>query len=100
MVGKLPNCSQAQRSRTEERKRDLWIRQSPPKLKPSYAPGTESQRCKRGWMSENQILLEDRKKYFCLDIPFYRTFPLHQQSWREPRFCDETAKDGAPRFLR
>src|SRR6266851_2833298 len=28
MVGKLPNCSQARRSRTEERKRDLWIRQS------------------------------------------------------------------------
>ena len=26
-------------------------------------------------MSENQILLEDRKKYFFLDIPFYRTFP-------------------------
>ena len=24
-------------------------------------------------MSENQILLADRKKYFCLDIPFYRT---------------------------
>ena len=28
-------------------------------------------------MSENQILLEDRKKYFFLDIPFYRTFPPH-----------------------
>jgi hypothetical protein len=35
-----------------------------------------------GWMSENQILLADRKKYFCLDIPFYRTFP-QDDSFRE-----------------
>src|SRR6266851_1498280 len=74
MVGKLPNCSQARRSRTEERKRDLWIRQSPPRSQsramlqaPSFTAASE------GWMSENQILLADRKKYFCLDIPFYRT---------------------------
>ena len=31
-------------------------------------------------MSENQILLEDRKKYFFLDIPFYRTFPFIEHS--------------------
>ena len=29
-------------------------------------------------MSENQILLEDRKKYFFLDIPFYRTLSTVQ----------------------
>jgi hypothetical protein len=38
---------------------------------PSFTAASE------GWMSENQILLEDRKKYFFLDIPFYRTFPPH-----------------------
>ncbi|RZU39391.1 hypothetical protein BDD14_0771 [Edaphobacter modestus] len=75
MVGKLPNCSQARRSRTEERKR-LMDPTISPKSKPSYAPGIESQTLQaRGWMSENQILLADRKKYFCLDIPFYRTLP-------------------------
>lgn len=79
MVGKLPNCSQARRSRTEERKRDLWIRQSPPEVKAELCPGTESQRCKRGLDVRNQILLADRKKYLFLDIPFYRTFPTLQR---------------------
>jgi hypothetical protein len=74
MVGKLPNCSQARRSRTEERKR-LMDPTVSPKSKSSYAPGTESQGCKRGLDVRNQILLADRKKYFCLDIPFYRTLP-------------------------
>src|SRR5260370_1160033 len=76
MVGKLPNCSQARRSRTEERKRDLWIRQSPPRSQSRamlQAPSLNA--ASEGWMSENQILLADRKKYFFLDIPFYRTFP-------------------------
>src|SRR6266851_337856 len=76
MVGKLPNCSQARRSRTEERKRDLWIRQSPPRCQSRamlQAPSLNA--ASEGWMSENQILLADRKKYFFLDIPFYRTLP-------------------------
>src|SRR5882672_5616556 len=60
--------------RTEERKRDLWIRQSPPEVKAELCSRHRVSRLQaKGWMSENQILLADRKKYFCLDIPFYRT---------------------------
>src|SRR5216683_6354181 len=88
MVGKLPNCSQARRSRTEERKRDLWIRQSPPRSQSRamlQAPSLNA--ASEGWMSENQILLADRKKYFCLDIPFYRTLPtLFGNPFRIPTF--------------
>src|SRR5216683_5615730 len=90
MVGKLPNCSQARRSRTEERKRDLWIRQSPPRSQSRamlQAPSLKA--ASEGWMSENQILLADRKKYFFLDIPFYRTFPRPR---RRERCLEATAK--------
>ena len=76
MVGKLPNCSQAQRSRTEERKRDLWIRQSPTEVKAELCSRHRVSTLQAGaGCQENQILLADRKKYFCLDIPFYRTLP-------------------------
>src|ERR1700680_3276130 len=71
MVGKLPNCSQARRSRTGIT-RDLWIRQSPPSQSRAMIQAPSLNAASERVMSENQILLADRKKYFCLTFPRHR----------------------------
>src|SRR5216684_4467981 len=110
MVGKLPNCSQARRSRTEERKRDLWIRQSPPRSQSRAMLQAQSfTAASEGWMSENQILLADRKKYFFLDIPFYRTSPHPRRRLSElrdkratltPHWYKRSGNPGCPRGIK
>jgi len=62
-----------------------------------------------GWMSENQILLADRKKYFFLDIPFYRTSPHPRRRLSElrdkratltPHWYKRSGNPGCPRGIK
>src|SRR3979411_1647441 len=71
MVGKLPNCSQAQRSRTEERKRDLWIRQSPPEVKAELCSrhGVSQLQARAGCQKTKSSLRIERSIFF-LTSPF------------------------------
>src|SRR5260370_41113701 len=75
MVGKLPNCSQARRSRTGITREIYGSDNLPPKSKPSYAPSTESQGCKRGLDVRKSVPPCGGREVFFLDILFYRTSP-------------------------
>src|ERR1700738_1813116 len=90
MVGKLPNCSQAQRSRTEERKRDLWIRQSPPEVKAELCSrhGVSQLQARAGCQKTKSSLRIERSIFF-LTSPFIEHFHGLDD---EIRYLEATAK--------
>src|SRR6266851_3058847 len=94
MVGKLPNCSQARRSRTEERKRDLWIRQSPTEVKAELCSRHRvSQLQARAGCQKTKSSLRIERSIFFLTSPFIEPLPRIS-----PRFDHQKTTSTTPLF--